>query len=1311
MAYDPERVAKFQSSLAWSALTRAALDLAELRTWDRDLLREPRVLVPIDVQAYVAPRSDEAEPAVRLPSPLSPGAPDGLAALAGPPPFEPGVRRAPGVHLHWALPDALLRGTLREPTRASGAAPTGPTSAGGGLGLPPLPDRWAVLRLLAASKATRVAVRGWVLDAASARAWELGSYPAGAPLPARDGEAPAPAVPRDGLTGAAGGSLTWSGGYDAAFGRFAWHDPLDDLAADPQLGETLPGGSAGGKATYLIVGWWSDPELDPLDEIRSEGGLAERLETLGWRLLPGGGIEAQEREGPAKRGDELGLERRQRWQVAALQGDGGARSSIGRLGHGAALGGLATEARAVAVARPVGAEASTLLHGAVVGVPIGGEAKGLDLRPATEATRVALGDSLDELVATIIAGRLGLEGEQRATLERLLSAFSARLLAQISRPDGLADLDEARHSGGFTSVNPQEPAETDRVRSGRARIPPRTRRTSGPPPGKGKVTLAFAERKQRGFLVAEERAQTVAQRPKSGGTPPPPAPPDEPGEEIVERPAPYRYAPSDPVLAILGAGRSLRHGGDGRWSPDGRLGVRRPSQVGQGYGGLVRAADLLPSLGSGALPPEAQALAREALLLSPHLAEWLAEARSNRQVERPQARARIAAELALRYDDSGAYTAAAGLAVSAQPQAAPAASSAAASYQRLAAERLRPHSLFEGVEPDPVGITSWAQPWVPLWLEFELALATAAPPDELAGWRLGAVDSEPADPTAPPATPETVSFTARAPLTAGPAQAVAGAVARYIVEEDERDRLAVGEVDEEVERRLHTLSSVAGSLDLMGAALEGLRATLLGLAPGAIRPRDSAGALVNPTPTGPPRLLAAGSVSLLRARLVDAFGRTLDLDPTSVAVPARLATPGAPAAMSRPPRFSAPARCRLRLVAASSRAAAGAVPARVDEIDPALQVSPLAGFLLPDHVDESVEFFSADGAPLGELLAEPVGGGVVWEPAPGRPLPPDAPPSAGLGPEQEALGRIGAGLVIADARARDGRPAGEAAPSESALAAFLRAIDTTLWTVDPVAGAGSSAVGAIVGRPVAVVTATLLLELADDLDALSLDPAARADRAAAYAAMVRVETPVRLGELTRGDDGLLGFFLDGDYTRFFLVDRAVADLARESGRGRGHLGSWGETPIMPEISPIRHPYLVAEDEVRLRPGVPRLVTMLMLPGAAVHVTSGVVPRQKVRLARAWFAAGLERLSPSVRVGPLLVDPGEVRLPLVAALGDRQTLTTREGPLGWRDDAILAATQAALLPEQSAVLREGWIRVTPESPAEPPAPVGGEGGAP
>jgi hypothetical protein len=98
----------------------------------------------------------------------------------------------------------------------------------------------------------------------------------------------------DELTGTAGGSLTWTGAYDASFARFAWVDPLDDLTADVELAGALPGGPALGSATYLVTGWWSDAELDPLDDVRTSGGLAERTEGLGWRIVTGGGDEHTE---------------------------------------------------------------------------------------------------------------------------------------------------------------------------------------------------------------------------------------------------------------------------------------------------------------------------------------------------------------------------------------------------------------------------------------------------------------------------------------------------------------------------------------------------------------------------------------------------------------------------------------------------------------------------------------------------------------------------------------------------------------------------------------------------------------------------------------------------------------------------------------------------------------------------------------------------------------------------------------------------------------------------------------------------------
>jgi hypothetical protein len=71
----------------------------------------------------------------------------------------------------------------------------------------------------------------------------------------------------------------------------------------------------------------------------------------------------------------------------------------------------------------------------------------------------------------------------------------------------------------------------------------------------------------------------------------------------------------------------------------------------------------------------------------------------------------------------------------------------------------------------------------------------------------------------------------------------------------------------------------------------------------------------------------------------------------------------------------------------------------------------------------------------------------------------------------------------------------------------------------------------------------------------------------------------------------------------------------------------------------------------------------------------------------------------VRVGPLLVDPAEIRLPLVTLLGDRQTFSRRTGELTWRHDPIVAATQTAYLPTLPHEVEEGWIRVTTDEPEQ------------
>jgi hypothetical protein len=223
----------------------------------------------------------------------------------------------------------------------------------------------------------------------------------------------------------------------------------------------------------------------------------------------------------------------------------------------------------------------------------------------------------------------------------------------------------------------------------------------------------------------------------------------------------------------------------------------------------------------------------------------------------------------------------------------------------------------------------------------------------------------------------------------------------------------------------------------------------------------------------------------------------------------------------------------------------------------------------------------------------------------------------------------------------------------------------------------------------------------DDLD-LS-DPARAAEWEEAIRELGAIAFPVRIGELTRTDDGVLGFFLDDDYSRFRLVDKAIAGSATEGGRNRGQLGIIGLTPQLPPLHPLDHPYIANTDDadtLALHLGQTVTLTILMHPASKAHLTSGILPRKALALARDWVGPGLAAIAPSLRTGPVLVetdldDKKQVRLPKVSVFGTNQNFLWRDTPATWRSDAILAATQTALLPDQPAELREGWIRVAPD----------------
>lgn len=1248
----------------WTALARVGVDLAGISTWDRALDRRTRLLVPVDVQAFVVPAAG-GEPTVPLSG--SPG--------RDPAPFAAGAVRPAGVHLHWAMPDALLAGRQR-PTAADGTQNEEPA-------FPALPDRWVVIRALHPVRGGAALLRGWVIDARTR---------AVAPLAEFAGSFTDAPPPIDRLDAAFGGSLLWTASYEASSGRFAFHDPLDDLPAAGSA--AAPHGLDPAGAVYVVAGWWSDLAQDPLAGAVGQRHLDERLAELGWHVVHDGNDDVHQVEDPRlariRRG--LGLTSKEEAAPRAT-GTGGAVQKLEHASFQVAVPVSAAESVLVGPARP---RYATLLHGAILGVPLGPPPAGVDARPAPDALSIAIGADIDDVVAAFGAPALGTGPQHRAAAERLTAAFTSDLLDRLGSTDGLADLAEREHSDGFASLPgaPLAASRPDRLRGedsaplGAHNVGRKGRGGSSKRTGAGgkEGAAAIRWRKDVDMVMGRARKGTPPALTEVTGT----LNTREPRE--VTRPAPRWFRPEAPTLAIRGARPNHRHHGDGLFDESGRLRCRYPRECVPAWEGVVSGETVVPSIGSRAVPDEVLPVVREAVLLDPYAHRWLAAAGAGANgVRTAPLETRLAAEMVRLYGADGRYDGVTHLATTQAkaPSTWAGVSKTEALQERQVTAELARFSVLRGTPPSPVALTTWRQPWVPLWLEWEVTLQGDR---TMAGWELQGLDL---DLGATPATvPVTVTCQGRSPLGQGVTRALQEGIKRWLAAEVQRDAAGVSTLDADEQADLATLGDRLGPLDLVSASLNGIREQLLGMdyVGHAVEGTPGAGGATLPTAPRLPFPLFGGTLRLDRLRIVDAFGRVLPVPATTAATTSSLEVAGLPNGMRMRPRIQHLARWLWRLVDPALPAAADPTTAReafVDQLDPTVAVNPVAGFLLPDHIDEALEVFTVAGEPIGQIMHDPVSGAVTWEVAPGRPLPPDAPPLAELDAHSRIAGEIAAGLVAADVAAR-----AAGGVTDSALTATLRAIDTTLWSVDTYGAVGSASVAGLIGRPIAIVRATLRLDVPDDLAEVSAaDPAARR---AAFEALREQRFPFQLGSLERSDDALLGFFVDDDYAHLHLVDRVVAAQAREGGRHRGQLGLLGDI-VEPAIDPLTHPYLVAEDVLWIRPGQTIRLTLLMLPAGRVHLTSGILPRKALALGNDWVTPGLVRVMPSVRVGPLLVDPSEIRLPLVSVLGERQTFTRRTGPLTWRDDPIVAATQAALLPRLPHEVQEGWIRVTPEEP--------------
>jgi hypothetical protein len=818
-----------------------------------------------------------------------------------------------------------------------------------------------------------------------------------------------------------------------------------------------------------------------------------------------------------------------------------------------------------------------------------------DLRPDPATIGAAVGETAAEAVAAPTT-----QDPDNPALTRMVEGLIDASLAELAAADGPARLDTALHLSRFGS---RPSAHADEViwepTSSTGDVPP----ADGGGAGTGGAAAALA--------ASSGATGAGAGDSEDDGVP---------GNfRTVKRTQPRVWHALNPEIVLSGAGRSFKHGGDGRFTADGTLACRVEGQEvsafgvqggDAGAGAAVLAADPLAGLAPYGVPTAAAGLLVELTSLDPGSAPDLGTATATQPSPVAAQRAR---SWGLRDPDTEPGDALAGASI-------------------------------VGTLPSPIAVTAPTRPWVPLRLEWKADYLPSARGAH--DWQLADVDFELPDELVVPAVDPAHALIGRVMLSSAPAQALAAAAtgvaeaatAGGIADPDSAALLADAAA---AAGGTQALSDALGDSDLLSGAFADIMEQMRGDPTGAIITDPASGPADPSDPGGAPPAgfiaLRAGFMSFTALRLVDAYGQLLDLLPgLDLQSAPSTAVDGHPELVALRPRFTADARVLLRYSAANG-----------DKVDASPGISPVTGYVVPSPLDGTLEFFDDEGSRLGRLRPDDVTG-TAWEEDPGLP------PSLGASPSRfipnAALGAFADALLAADTTAA----AAGGSTSQTALDALLRAIDTTRWTIDVAGQAGDEHLALLLGRPVAVMRATVLLDVQDPHD----PPENRT-----------ISVPLKLGTLAHLQDGLLAYAVGDQISEVRVVDPLVAD-----------------------VGAITSPFVNAEPAFDVNPGVPVPLLLLMVPQSDIHATTGLLPQKVVGMLRDWTAPALAKISPALRYGPVLHDAKVVRLPVPADVRGTWTWHHLTDPMTWASDEVVAATSDAVIGQDPAIATEGWLSV-------------------
>lgn len=423
-----------------------------------------------------------------------------------------------------------------------------------------------------------------------------------------------------------------------------------------------------------------------------------------------------------------------------------------------------------------------------------------------------------------------------------------------------------------------------------------------------------------------------------------------------------------------------------------------------------------------------------------------------------------------------------------------------------------------------------------------------------------------------------------------------------------------------------------------------------------------------PRADGPFLPIRAGRMEITRLSVVDAFGQTLILPVEQINSSARNVWPERMLRLARScSHASAVAAPRARAFAELRPRFAQPTRLRFEwaKASAADGDGPVCGWVLPNHLEKSITLYSASGKPLGALqrkLGLQPGGSApafYWVDVPG-------------GPE----------VSFENSHLRYFRDWALSLGADDG-AAFLSVIDEVTASADRRVPEEDAAVSVLVGHPLALVRASVRFETAGlpahrpELRPSAAEGSSLDDLLETHD-FQKVRWPLRLGDFQARDDGLVGLF------------RCATASGGALGTGGPFYPAWGRDGVEAVRAGAR---VFAAQDFEIDCVRPLEVTMLIDPQVRVHATTGALPRAYLELPHEDVTGAKRAREVFFQTAPVLGLSSTPQMPKPSDDYGEWSWAYRPDVTHWKlDPAIVEATDRAAFSNAWPAIAEGWLKL-------------------